>query len=107
MTAAILKIKQEIISIGDVVADREKWSRSEVQLFFHVSARALQKCCRGMNVCAAFHVVEGPELVFVVAPPETYCGGCSRGLGPNAAGCDAAAFHWGCVVPAALSAHAH
>lgn len=64
MTAVILKIKQEMISIGDVVADREKWGRSEVLLFFHVSTRALQKGCKGTNVCAAFHVAEGPVLFF-------------------------------------------
>lgn len=92
MTAAILKIKQEMISIGDVVVDREKWGRSEVQSFFHVSAGALQTCCRGINVCAAFHVVETPLLVFVVATTKTYCGGCPPDLGPNAAGCNAAAF---------------
>lgn len=99
MTAAILKIKQEMISIGDVVADREKWSRSEMQLFFHVSAGALQKRCRETNVCTAFHVVEGPALVFVVAAPDTYCGGCPRDPGPNAAGCCLATFCWGCVAP--------
>lgn len=99
MTAAILKIKQEMISIGDVVADREKWSRSEMQLFFHVSAGALQKRCRGMSVCTAFHVAEGPALVFVVAAPDTYCGGCPRDLGPNAAGCCLAVFCWGRVAP--------
>lgn len=53
-----------MISIGDVVADREKWGRSEVLLFFHVSTRALQKGCKGANVCAAFHVAEGPVLFF-------------------------------------------
>lgn len=104
MTAAILKIKQEMISIGDVVADTEKWSRPKVQLFFHVSTGALQKCSRGMNVCTAFHVAEGPTLVFVVAATETYCGGSTRDLGPSAAGGNVAAFCWGCV---ALGHHWH
>lgn len=87
MTAAILKIKQEIISVGDVVADREKWGRSEAPLFFHVSTGALQKGCKGTNVCAAFHVAEGPVLVFVVAAAETHWGGCPRDLGPNTRWC--------------------
>lgn len=88
-----------MISIGDVVADREKWSRAEVQLFFHVRTGALQKCCRGVSVCAAFHVVEGPAPVFVVAVAETCCGGCPCDLGPNAADRNAAALCWGCVAP--------
>lgn len=86
-----------MISIGDVVADREKWGRSEVQSFFHVNAGALQTRCRGMNICAAFHVAETPVLISVVATAKTYCGGCPPDLGPNAAGCNAAAFCWGCV----------
>lgn len=53
------------------------------------------------NEClrAAFHAVEGPAFVFAVAATETYCGGCPRDLGPNAAGRDVAAFCWGCVAP--------
>lgn len=98
MTAAILKIKQEMISIGDVAADREKRGRSEVPLFFHVSTGALQKGCRGTNVCAAFHVAEGPVLVFVVAAAATHCGGCPRDPGPSTAGGSVAAFCWSCVV---------
>lgn len=75
-------------------------AESGAQLFFHVSARAPQKCCRGMDVCAAFHVAEGPALVFLfVAATQTYCGGCPRDLGLDAAGCSAAAFCWGCVAP--------
>lgn len=87
-----------MISIGDVVADREKWGRSEAPLLFHVSTGALQKGCKGTSVCAAFHVAEGPVLVFVVAAAETHCGGCPCDLGPNAAGRGVAAFCWSSVV---------
>lgn len=99
MTAAILKIKQEMISIGDVVAHREKWGRSEVLLFFHVSTGALQKGCKGTNVCAAFHVAEGPAPVFVVAAAEAHCGGCPCDPGSSTAGRGVTAFCWSCVVP--------
>lgn len=42
-------------------------------------AEATQKCFRGMSVHAAFHLVKGLVLGFVVPAAETYCGGCPRG----------------------------